>query len=170
MDFLTKEQILSSTPPYEDVAVPEWGGTVRIQALSAVARMAYIRAQFNADGKLNDPDRQDAVLAAFTIVDAKGERLFSVEDIEALAQQSSAAIARVAGVGARLCGFTQAAVKEAEKKLMRLPEVRFIFSLARELGQTVEELVTGQATGLGSVELTYWKALANLEALERHIG
>lgn len=53
---------------------------------------------------------------------------------------------------------------------MRMPELRFYFSLARELGKTVEEVLTGAPGPLSAWEITHWKALAMLEALERHIG
>jgi hypothetical protein len=50
-------------------------------------RAHYLNAQFGDDGKLRDADRSDAVLAAFSIGDEAGEPLFTVDDVEALAER-----------------------------------------------------------------------------------
>jgi hypothetical protein len=74
-----------------------------------------VNAQFGDDGKLRDEDRSDAVLAAFAIGDEAGTLLFTVDDVEALADKSAAALGRVTAVAKRLSGFSKEAVKAAEK-------------------------------------------------------
>lgn len=113
--LLTRAEILAAALPFEDVAVPEWHGTVRVFALNGLTRKHYIDAQFGDDGKLRDADRSDAILAAFSIGDADGTLVFTVEDVQALAEQSAAALDRVTEVAKRLSGFTKDAVKVAEK-------------------------------------------------------
>src|SRR3954454_2789404 len=114
-NLLTRAAILAADLQFEDVPVPEWGGTVRVWALSGLRRARYLAAQFDDAGKLRDADRSDAVLASFSIGDETGEPLFTVEDVEALADKSAAAIARVTEVAQRLSGFRKADVKAAEK-------------------------------------------------------
>lgn len=114
-NLLTRAAILAADLLFEDVPAPEWGGTVRVWALSGLRRAQYLNAQFGDDGKLRDADRSDAVLAAFAIGDEAGEPLFTVDDVEALAAKSAAALGRVTEVASRLSGFNKAAVKAAEK-------------------------------------------------------
>lgn len=113
--LLTRDEILRAPLPFEEVTVPEWGGIVRVYALDGMTRKHYIDAQFGDDGKLRDADRSDAILAAFSIRDGAGALVFTVDDVEALAQQSAAALDRVTEVAKRLSGFTKDAVKAAEK-------------------------------------------------------
>lgn len=114
-NLLTRAAILAADLPFEDVAVPEWGGTARVWALSGVRRQRYLAAQFDEAGKLRDTERSDAILVAFSIGDEVGEPLFTVDDVEALGNKSAAALARVTEAAQRLSGFTKAAVKAAEK-------------------------------------------------------
>jgi hypothetical protein len=113
--LLTRDEILATSAPYEDVPVPEWGGTVRVYGLSGIRRAAYVKAQFDDNGKLSDEDRADAVLAAFSMTDETGTLLFTAADIQALADKSVAALDRVTAVAKRLSGFSKEAVKAAEK-------------------------------------------------------
>jgi hypothetical protein len=118
MTRLTRAQILNSFPATEDVPVPEWGdpaGVVTVTALNGPRRLAYAKAQWGEDGKLKDGDRQDAILVVFSVVDADGELLFTVDDVETLWQKSSAAMDRVFKVATRLSGYGRDAVDDAKK-------------------------------------------------------
>ncbi len=101
----------------EDVAVPEWGGTVRVRCLTAAERDAY-EASFLSfkDGKVaQNPDAMAKVRArmvSLTVVGEAGERLFTDADVAALAGKSAAAVNRVFEVAQRLNKVTDEDVKE----------------------------------------------------------
>ena len=56
-----------------------------------------------------------ARLAALTIIDEKGQRLFTDEDVQVLGEKSASALDRVYTVAIRLNGFTDQDVKDLEK-------------------------------------------------------
>lgn len=115
--ILTREQILeASDRKTEDVPVPEWGGTVRVQSLSGRERDIYEAGlvQLGNDGTVRKVDMANARsrLASLSIVDERGERVFTEEDVEALGEKSAIALERVFDVAARLCGLTEEAIEE----------------------------------------------------------
>jgi hypothetical protein len=106
--YLSREQILGAQDlGSEDVPVPEWGGVVRVRALSAHDRDAFRRAAGGEDMIVK--------LAAMLIVDGGGNRVFSDVDIQALAAKSEAPLIRINQVGLRLSGLGEQAVEQAEK-------------------------------------------------------
>ena len=88
MTLLTKEQILGAADlEHRDVAVPEWGGTVRVRCMTGEERDAYESALYNGD-KVN-LDNVRARLLVLTVIDEQGARLFADEaDIAALGRKS----------------------------------------------------------------------------------
>lgn len=107
-NLLGREAILNAPDiETEDVAVPEWGGTVRVKGLTAGERDAYAESLLVGKGKNREVRMLDAHarLAAITIIDEDGNRLFSRNDIDALSAKSAAAIERVYDVAARLSGI-----------------------------------------------------------------
>ncbi len=95
--LLNREAILKADDlPTRDVAVPEWGGTVRVRSLTARARDEIETAIIAArqEGDLS-PGNVRARHAAACIVDEAGKTLFNEEDIAALGAKSGAAMARV---------------------------------------------------------------------------
>ena len=99
---------------HENVDVPEWGGTVRVRTLTGFERDAFEQSVITRRGKQVDMNLENlrAKLAALTIVDEDGERLFSEADVQALAQKSAAALSRVFTVAQRLNGLTNEDVEE----------------------------------------------------------
>ena len=94
--LLSKQQILEAADlPRETVEVPEWGGSVIVQGLSA----AESRELFNDAG---NKDSFAVRLLVASLVDEDGTRLFSYEDISALAAKSSQVLARVVKVANRI--------------------------------------------------------------------
>ncbi len=117
--MLTRDQIIQAEDrPSETVRVPEWGGEVRVQAMSAADRTEYesLIYQFKDDGRV-DLDRRKfvAALVAFSVVDEDGKRLFGPDDVDALASKSGKALARIYSVAARLSGIGRAEEEAAEK-------------------------------------------------------
>ena len=118
MPYLTREQILKADDlPTEDVEVPEWGGVVRVRALTGAERDALEAAVLDVRGK-NVRVRLEnarALIVAMSVVDEDGNRLFSDKDVKALGQKSAAALDRVASVAMRLAGLTKEDLEELTK-------------------------------------------------------
>lgn len=120
MTLLSRDQILQADDlTHEDVEVPEWGGTVRVRTLTGSERDAFEQSVITRRGKQVDMNLENlrAKLAALTIVDEDGERLFSEADVQALAQKSAAALSRVFTVAQRLNGLTDGDVEELTENL-----------------------------------------------------
>jgi hypothetical protein len=115
--YLSAEQILGADDlAYEDVAVPGWGGTVRVRELPGTERDKF-EAQFvGKDGaslRAEGLEGFRARLAAATIVDADGNKLFrSVAEVKRLGEKSATALQRVCDVAMRLSKMSDEDVKE----------------------------------------------------------
>lgn len=115
MNLLDRDAILKADDlPHEDIKVPEWGGTVRVRAITAGERDKFEQSIFaNRDDMTKRAIR--ARLASLSIIDKNGERLFSDEDVSALDGKSARAMDRVFEVAERLSGVGPDDVKELEK-------------------------------------------------------
>jgi hypothetical protein len=105
---LTREQILAARrdrKPHR-FEVPEWGGDVFIRVLSAKDQMVL------SDGV--DPKETPVKVLCYSLVNEDGERLFSDEDFEALADMDWPVIMRVFTESAKLNGLS---TKELEKAM-----------------------------------------------------
>ncbi|MFC7846123.1 hypothetical protein [Streptomyces sp. NPDC057382] len=115
--YLSAEQILDSDDlAYEDVPVPEWGGTVRVRELPGTERDKF-EAQFvGKDGasiRAEGLDGFRARLAAAAIVDESGKQLFrSAAETKRLGEKSARALQRVCDVATRLSQMSEDDVKE----------------------------------------------------------
>lgn len=118
MAYLNKEQILSAQDIlYEDVAVPEWGGTVRVKTLNGAERDSLEQSMIDKKGKDSSMNMANfrAKLCSKTIVDEAGKRLFTDLDILDLGKKSGAALQRVFNVASRLSGFSSNDIEELTK-------------------------------------------------------
>ena len=119
MGYLSKAQILNADDvEIRDVAVPEWGGDVRVKALTGRERDALEKTML--DGKPGKAPQVNlsnfrAKLCAASMVDENGARLFSERDVEQLGAKSSKALARVFDVASKLSGFTDTDIEELTK-------------------------------------------------------
>jgi len=100
MALLTKEQILTADDLKSvDVEVPEWGGSVRVRALTGADRDSIQSLFINPDGTKKDISQVMNVMKLHAIgksmVDESGARLFTDDEIAALAKKSGAALDRV---------------------------------------------------------------------------
>ena len=87
--LLTKEQILKAQDLKTiDVDVPEWGGTVRLSQVMGYARDRWESECIDSKGK---PIKENmrARLLAMSIVDEKGDLMFTTDDIEELGKKSA---------------------------------------------------------------------------------
>jgi hypothetical protein len=107
--LLTREDILGAPDRRtEDVEVPEWGGTVRVRALSGTERDAYEAGivQIRGDGSRSFTlANARARLVSLALVGEDGNRIFSETDITALGEKSATALERVFDVARRLSGL-----------------------------------------------------------------
>lgn len=112
--MLTKEQILSASDlEYEEVEIPEWGGTLRLRPMTGSERDAWETSVFQ-DGKPNFANVR-ARLVSLCAVDEKGERLFSEADAEALGKKSASALDRAFQVAQRLNALSPSDIEDLAK-------------------------------------------------------
>jgi len=103
MGYLTREQILGADDIVRrDVAVPEWGGTVCVQAWDGKRRDAFEAAIVELQGRKASVNTRNvrARAVAWSIVDPESAPrqprfLFSTRDMEALGAKSARALDRV---------------------------------------------------------------------------
>lgn len=115
MAFLTAEQIRTvDDKQYEDVDVPEWGGTVRVRGMSGTERDAYeasILEQRGNDRKVNLANAR-AKLVVRCLVDENGALLFTPDDVRVLGRKSAKALERVFDAARRASGMTEADIEK----------------------------------------------------------
>jgi len=95
--LLTREAILQAQDiEYRELIIPEWNGVVRLKALKTVEYEAFQNHVQNKmkKGKM-DLRNVTANLISRVIVDAKGERVFTQEDVQALSQKSQKPVNRI---------------------------------------------------------------------------
>ena len=106
MGFLKRDQIFAADDlKHEDVEVPEWGGTVRVRALTAGERDQWesSMAGETKNGQAIKVEDVRAKLIAFAAIDVEtGERLFTLDDVTKLSKKSAAAMQRLWLVASRL--------------------------------------------------------------------
>jgi hypothetical protein len=127
--LLTRADILEADDRlYEEVDVPEWGGTVRVRSMEGVERDRFEAtiAQISIDehGKTRVDSRRDnvrALICSMTMVDDEGVNLFTPPDVLVLGHKSAAALERVFTVAQRLSGLTEADVEELKEQLGNAP-------------------------------------------------
>jgi hypothetical protein len=102
---------------YEDLEVPEWGGTVRVRALTGAERDAYEASMRQQRGKefIANLANVRAKLVVRSVVDDDGERIFSDQDANALGKKSAAALDRIFECSARLSRLSDEDVEELAK-------------------------------------------------------
>ena len=107
---LSRDQILGADDlGLVEVEVPEWGGSVKLRVMRGVERDAF-EVRMVSEDRVNVRAR----LAALSIVDDAGARLFEDGDIEALGQKNAKALNRVFERAMALNGFTEADVETLE--------------------------------------------------------
>jgi hypothetical protein len=118
MPYLTREQILEVKDlQFEDVEVPEWGGTLRVRGLTGIERDRFEETILDQRGKNVKVKMTNlrARLVALSVVDEQGQALFTQNDIGVLGRKSAAALQRVFNVAQRLSGFSDEDLEELAK-------------------------------------------------------
>ena len=113
--LLTRDAILGASDiKTKEVAVPEWGGTVRVRGLTAAQRDVVEAQAVSARGKdvsINMAGLR-ASMAAMAIVDENDKPLFTKADVKALGEKSGTALDRVFEVVTSLSGMSDNDVDE----------------------------------------------------------
>lgn len=112
MTYLSKDAILQADDlSYEDVPVPEWGGTVRLRTLTGSERDKF-EAGVYGDGKKVKLDDFRARLCALCMVDGEGNRLFGDSEVKQLGKKSASGLNRVFEKATHINGFSDQDVEE----------------------------------------------------------
>lgn len=113
MAYLHRDDILGAEDRQtEEVPVPEWGGTVIVRALSGAERDKLEESVTQGTSGKMSLENFSARLAAMSIVDEHGKRVFSDKDIKALGQKSARALNRVQAAAQRLSRITNEDLQE----------------------------------------------------------
>jgi hypothetical protein len=114
MALLSKTEILSADDrKFEDVPVPEWGGTVRVAVMSGAQRDVFEGMMLETkDRGAAKFENFRARMAVACLVNENFDPVFTLEDIEKLSKKSGAALSRVFAVALRLNAITGKDVDE----------------------------------------------------------
>ncbi|MEU0133403.1 hypothetical protein ABZ172_05080 [Streptomyces sp. NPDC006296] len=121
MALLSKDQIAAADDrTWEDVDVPEWGGTVRVLGMSGTERNAYqsslvVLGPNGSVQRMNMAD-QLAKLVGKSLVGEDFERLFTDKEVAALGKKNGAVLERIGQVAQRLSGLRKEDVDTAAGK------------------------------------------------------
>lgn len=106
-----------------DVDIEDWGGTVRVRALTARQLDTHQQTSYAArgkDGKTVDPEFRARVVA-LGVIDEDGKRIFIDDDIPELSTKSGAALEVLFEAIMELTGTGAKAVERAEKNSGKMP-------------------------------------------------
>ena len=118
--ILSRDNILSAVDLNKElVDVPEWGGSVYVRALSGAERDRFESSIVEQRGKSSRANLANirAKLAALTVCDEDGKKLFTNADVSALGEKSAAALNRIFEVARKLSGLGEDDVDELAKGL-----------------------------------------------------
>lgn len=124
MAILSKKDILEIADIKKQlVPVPEWGGEVYVKGLTGAERDKFESELVTIRGKEQVVNMANAraKLAAMSICDENGKRLFGESDVQALSQKSGAALQRIFAVAQKLSGLSDDDVEELTEGLKERP-------------------------------------------------
>ena len=117
MALLSKEAILAADDlGLEEVEVPQWGGSVLVKPLTAKQR-GWFTSQLVEHRKGGNVIRLEQIqirLCAMSIVQENGNRMFSDNELAALAGKSAGALQIVFEAAQRLSGLSDEQVEELQ--------------------------------------------------------
>lgn len=117
--LLNKEAILAADDvQFEDVEVPEWGGTVRVRGMTGKDRDQYelwYAQQNQKKGEKLTLENIRAKLVSMTAIDEQGNLLFTEKDVAALGNKNGMVLDKVFQVARKLNGMGADTEEELEK-------------------------------------------------------
>lgn len=108
---MSREQMLAKADEklFGEVAVPEWGDTVRVTAMTAGQRFKI--AQLNGEGKIDG----NSMMIVYCAVDDSGARLYpQAQDVDVVSGMPAGIVERIAQKIADLSGLNDEAAADAE--------------------------------------------------------
>lgn len=117
MGLLTKDQILAADRKRTvDVTVKEWGGSVRLQELSASDRDLWENESFlmGEDGAKFNPKHARARLVVRCIVDGDGRRMFTDDEVASIGSLSASTVQKLFNAARKLNAISDSDIKELE--------------------------------------------------------
>lgn len=116
--ILNKADILAVNDRLTElVEVPEWGGSVYVRTMSAAERDLEERRIYDAQqGKKGSAAMANfrARFLALTLVDEQGAPLFTLKEVDQLAEKSFAVVSRLFEVSQRINGVTKEEIEAIE--------------------------------------------------------
>ena len=107
---------------YRVVHIPEWGGSIRLRALTGSDRDSYDAESWRLSQAGAGPIADFRVRrVARAIVDADGKRLYSDKDVAALGKRSGAVLDRLDDIVSEMSGLTDASKASAAEALKADP-------------------------------------------------
>lgn len=125
MSLLSRDAILTADDrETRDVEVPEWGGTVRVRAMSGFERDKFETGMVETRGnkRVENYTNLRAKLVALVVIDEDGKRLFTDKDVAALGTKSAAALQRVFNAAQELNGMSDSDVEELTESFEPTPD------------------------------------------------
>lgn len=125
MALLNREAILEADDvEYDEIDVPEWGGSVRLKSIRGNQRDAYeasIVTQNGTDSKINLRNAR-AKLIVMCAIDEDGRPLFTSEDISALGRKNAKPLDRLFDACQKLAGLSPDDVKKLTENFDETPD------------------------------------------------
>lgn len=122
MSLLNREVILAiQDVADETITVPEWGGDVRVRAMTADARDAFEQDAYIAAREKKPLTSLRARMVARCVIDEQGNLLFTDADVEALGKKSASALDRIYDVVLRMNAMRQSDIEDLEKNSAAAP-------------------------------------------------
>ena len=128
LKLLNADEILGKDDSqYEDVDVPEWGGTVRVRSLTADERDAFDESITKLSGNGKGQTREiimkgiRAKLVSRSLIDDKGDRLFTDAQVETLGKKNATVLDRLFAIAQRLSGLSKDDVEKLAGKSAPAP-------------------------------------------------
>ncbi len=115
---LTRKAILDAEDlDTKELFIPEWNGTVLIRGLSGRERDKWEASVMQQKGNNMQYNLRNAraKLASLCVVDEKGKRIFTDDDVLKLGNKSSKALDRIFGLAQDLSGISKEDVDELTK-------------------------------------------------------
>ena len=116
--FLKRDDILKRDDLKKElVSVSEWGGDVYVRCMTGPERESWENDSYSMKGKNIEINKENfrARLLVRVLVDEKGERLFSDQDISALGAKSAKVLDQLFSVAMRLNGLSKEDVDDLTK-------------------------------------------------------
>lgn len=109
--MLTRDSILAAKDfDFQDVEVPEWGGTVRLRGLSAAERDNFEATLAQTQDLSNLRSR----LVVLSLVDDEGNRLFKDSEAKELGEKNALVIMRLFEIVRDLSGMADEDLQDAQ--------------------------------------------------------